>query len=134
MALNRSGQVELSKRIRIVAEWILSDCLTSDIITQGQQKWNVSERQMKRYIKEAHESFVQITEEKGLKARMNWHIHRRLKAIRDMDAALKKTPAGVSVINNTLDSIAKIEGVFVEKVDHTSKGKEVKKIIVTNKK
>lgn len=113
-------------------EWMMQGYSSADIIQQSVAKWGVNERTAKRYIAAAYELFVKATES-NIKRRRGYHIEARLKLFRELTD--KNTPQGALVAARIWDSIAKIEGLFVEKIDHTSGGKELKSnniIIIEN--
>lgn len=114
----KSDNLEKDKRVRIVVEWILQDHITTDIVNNCIKQWGVSERQAMRYIKDANESFAKITE-KRLEKRLNYHIQRRHKLLRDLGETHKKTPSGIAVQLNILEDIAKLEKLYTIKVEHT---------------
>lgn len=113
---DKSDNIEKEKRLRIVQEWILQDYLTSDIVNQCINKWGVTERQAYRYISNANDAFAKITEKK-LERRLNYHIQRRNKLLRDLEEKQKKTPAGIGVQLNILQDIAKLEKLYTLKVE-----------------
>ena len=111
-------KVEQQRRIRIVQEWLLQDFTSSDIAQQCGSKWNISERQAHRYINWANEGFAKITEKK-LEKRLNYHIQRRIKMLRDLDDKYKKHPSGISVQLDILQDIAKLEKLYTLKIEHS---------------
>ena len=104
----KSDTLELEKRVRAVQEWILQDHISSDIIAQCVNAWGVSERQAQRYISAAQQAFAKITEKK-LEHRMNYHIQRRNKLLRDLDPKFRKSPPGIKVQLDILEDIAKLD-------------------------
>lgn len=117
---SKSDKLEKEKRIRIVQEWILQDHIITDIVTQCGAKWGLSERQAFRYIKEAGEQFKAITE-KNLEKRLNYHIQRRNKLLRDLKPEERNTPAGINAQLAILKDIADLEQLYKIKVEHTGK-------------
>jgi hypothetical protein len=115
---SKSDKLEKEKRIRIVQEWILQDFITTDIVNQCVNKWGVSDRQAMRYLSSANEAFAKITEKK-LESRLNYHIQRRNKLLRDLDPGDRKTPAGINCQLNILQDIAKLEKLYTLKVEHS---------------
>lgn len=109
----KSDKNETTKRIRIVYDWILQDHITTDIISQSQLSWNISERQAYRYIKAAQKLFEE-TDITTLQQKKAYYLARKKKLLRDMNAEEKKTAAGVMAINRVLDSMAKLEGVTMD--------------------
>lgn len=116
MAAIKSDKIEYEKRVRIVQEWILQDHLSSDIVDQCMNKWGVSDRQAKRYLSDAHDGFRKITERKA-ERRLNFHIQRRMKLIRDMDEKTKKSPAGIAAQLQVLKDIADLEQLYHIQID-----------------
>lgn len=110
--------MEQQRRIRIVQEWLLQDFTSNDIAQQCVAKWGISERQAHRYISWANEGFAKITEKK-LEKRLNYHIQRRQKMLRDLDDKYKKHPAGLSVQLDILQDIAKLEKLYTLKIEHS---------------
>lgn len=108
----RVDKIEKEKRLRIVQEWLLQDHTTSDIVTQGVAKWGISKRQVERYVADAYEAFRRMTES-STERRLYYHIQRRMKLLRDMER--KQSPSGVSVSLSILDSMAKLEGLAINK-------------------
>jgi hypothetical protein len=126
----RSDKIEKEKRLRIVQEWILQDQLSIDIIANCVAKWGISERQAKRYISEAHKIFAKITE-KIAERRLNYHIQRRNKLLRDLDPKLKNTPYGITAQLNVLQDIAKLEKLYITKIEHSGENGEPIKQVTT---
>ena len=118
--MGRIDKIEYDKRVRIVQEWILQDHLTSDIVTQCVNKWHVSNRQALRYVADAHNAFQKITEKK-VERRLNYHLQRRAKLLRDMDDKHKRTPVGIAVQLDVLQDIAKLEQLYKIQIEHTGK-------------
>lgn len=119
-------KLEMAKRIRIVQEWMLQDHITTDIINNCMKQWGISDRQAYQYLKKASEGFEQITEKK-LEKRLNYHLQRRTKLLRDLDPAYKRTPEGIKAQLQVLEDIAKLEKLYTIKIEHTGKdGAEIK--------
>lgn len=119
----KADQLTLNMRIRTVAEWILEGYATKDIIQSCESKWGVDERMAYKYRKAAFKIFQETTKGK-LDERLAFHVAARMKifnALKD-----KNTPKGSDSALRILDSIARLEGVMVDKVDVTSKGKQIK--------
>ncbi|WP_129714655.1 hypothetical protein [Pedobacter sp. SYP-B3415] len=110
------SQLEKLKRLRKIQEWILDDFSHRDIVAKGVAEWDVSERTVERYYSDAFKEFRERTrfDTEHLKA---YYKSRKRKLIQDMDPVLKKTPAGVRAINKVLDSMAKIDGIVIDKVE-----------------
>lgn len=112
-----ADKTELLKRKRIIQEWILQGYSTSDIKAQSLIKFApISERQVERYIEKAHNEFEEITEKK-LKRRLNYHIEARMKVYRELQN--KNTPAGAMTALRILEDVAKLEKLYVQKIEHS---------------
>jgi hypothetical protein len=122
-----------------VAQWIVEGHSHSDIIHNVTLNWGIEERQAKNYIARALELFVEENnvELKGKiafhqKARLDNYrtlVDQRNKVIKSSDIAIyakvKLTCMISNQINATLKDMAKIDGLFVDKVDHTTKGEKL---------
>lgn len=90
---------------------------TSGEITQAlAKKYDVCARQAGRYIFYANK-FLEEKNEGSLKRKIAWYKTRKQRLLRDMDPKEKKTAAGVMAVNKVLDSMAKLEGLMVNKID-----------------
>lgn len=121
-------------RLRVVQEWILEEHKYSDIVRSCMSKWGVSKRQSERYYKDAYKAFSE-GEVKNVEQKKAYYIQRKKKLIREMNAAEKKTAAGVTAINRVLDSMAEMEGIKVNKHEITGKDGEaigIPSIVVYN--
>lgn len=114
-------KLEKDKRIRIVQEWMLQDHITTDIVNKCVITWQIGERQAMRYISDAGNGFGKITEKK-LEKRLNYHIQRRNKLLRDIDPKEKKTPAGIKAQLDVLKDIADLEKLYTLKIEVAGKG------------
>ncbi|HJV19297.1 MAG TPA: hypothetical protein VJ552_05405 [Sediminibacterium sp.] len=114
---NNSGEHNVALRVRAVQEWLLQDHQTTDIIRQGTQLWNVSKRQVQRYIDTAKEGFREANED-VIEKKKAYYIQRSKKMLRDLEARHKNTPSGIFAQMAVLQFQAKIEGVMVDKHDH----------------
>lgn len=94
----------------------MEDLLTSDIVTFCVIEWGISERQAMRYIADAKTGFAKITDKK-LENRLNYHIQRRNKLLRDMDEAERKSPSGIKAQLDVLKDIAELEQLYTLKVE-----------------
>lgn len=113
--------LEKARRIRICQEWIMSDYSWTDIITNAINNWAVSKPTAERYYSEAFKSFKD-TLIKDVENRKAYYIQKKKRLIKEMDAASKKTPAGVRAINQVLDSMAMLEGIVIQKVEVSGAG------------
>jgi hypothetical protein len=135
----RSTDMEVSRRIRTVAQWIIEGNSYTDIVHNIAQTWGVEERQSKNYISKALDLFKEENQDEleqkiafHKRARMDNYrllVEQRTKTIKNENLSTYKKVQLVCMlsnqINTTLRDIAKIDGVFIEKVDHTSKGEKI---------
>jgi len=117
---NKCDKLELSKRIRAVQEYVLMDYSRSDIIAQAMTQWGISKSQAVRYYYLAYDSWQEITE-KDTARRLNYHIHKRMKLLRQIDREYLKTPQGVKAQLDIVQDLAKLEGLYVRKLEVTGK-------------
>ena len=104
-------------------EWMLQGHMTKDIIANCAAQWQVDERQAYKYIKACKKEFADSR--KGqISDRIDFYLAAKMKLYNEMED--KKTPKGASVANDILDSMARLEGAITEKLDVTSKGKQIK--------
>lgn len=126
----KSSFPELQARLRTVMEWILDDHTYTDIKKSILAKWDISDRQAKRYYADAYELLSEGAEH-NIERKKAFYIQRKKKLIRDMDPKEKKTASGVAAINKILDSMAEIEGVKVNKHELTGKnGKDLNLVTI----
>ncbi len=121
--IGRSDNLTMDNRVRSVMEWILQGNITSDIISQCIKDWEITERQSYEYIKLAKKQFKEARKGK-LSERIDFYLAAKMKLYNSLK--FKDTPKGAAVANDILDSMAKLEGAITEKVDVTSKGKQIK--------
>lgn len=114
----KADRIETDNRVRAIQEWILQGQTTVDIIRQCTIKWNISQRQAYRIFEKAYDEFHDMRHN-SLKRRLSYHLESRLKLFREMKD--KNTPNGARSACMILDSMAKLEGVMVEKHEHTGK-------------
>lgn len=110
-------------RVRTVMEWLIKGHITRDILQQCESKWGVTSRMGYKYIRWAYKEFAKISDEDIINLRAQ-HIVARWKLYNELEN--KQTAAGAMAALAILDRIAKIQGVLVDRVDITSKGKELK--------
>ena len=122
--VTKADKIETQRRVRVVLDWILNDQMANDIVTAGLQKWGVSERQMYRYINEANTILQEVNEDK-LIGHVNFQVMRAKRALRQLDEKHKTTPAGVFAIKAMLEHIAKIQGLYIQKVEVSDFSKKV---------
>lgn len=112
----RSSKIEAKERIRYVQELILNDIGSQDIIRAITSKWDVSDRQAYRYLDSANAEFEE-KKKLSLERKKAFYKARKLKLIRSMDPDEKKTAAGVTAVNKILDSMAKMDGINMDKLE-----------------
>ena len=113
-----SGKHNIDARLSMVRDWILNDLSTSDIISKGYKLWGLDKRSIHRYIKTVRESFQEKNAE-VLEEKRAYYLERSRKMLSALPAKIKKTPSGIFAQMAVLQFQAKIEGVMVEKHDHS---------------
>lgn len=113
-------QLTMNLRVRTVMDWILQGYVTKDIIAQCTTKWGIDERMGYKYLKAAKKEFADARKGK-INERIDFYIAAKLKLYNEMQS--KNTPKGAAVANDILDSMARLEGAIVDKLDLTTKGK-----------
>ncbi len=106
--------VEKAKRLRAVQEWLIDDWPACDIVTQSVNKWGVSERQAKRYLADARDTWVKGNQEK-LNAKRSARIEALKKLKRSMKEEFKGTPAGMRTVLQIDKELARLEGAYPTK-------------------
>lgn len=131
----KATKIEKFKRVRTVSNWILKGHAHADICHNVIQNWGLSEAQAKRYIKEAYklfkeEALIELSESKAFHLKARIEQYKDLVAERDKIKQSKKLEAYkriqmIAMLSNQINSIlrdmAKIDGLFVHKVEHTGK-------------
>jgi hypothetical protein len=117
----KASQIEITKRVRTIQEWIMEDHTYSDIIRSSVARWDVSSRQAERYYAKAFKDFRDATRQ-STEVLVAYYKKRKQKLIREMDPILKKSPSGVRAINQVLDSMAKLDGIVLDRLEITGKG------------
>ena len=128
---SRATNIEKERRVRTVLSWILNDALTHEIIEQCSLMFDVKARMANYYIKEARKRIREI-EDKDIEEEIDIAVAQRKKLIRALDKKFKSTPEGLKAQLSVYDSISKLKGHWVQKVDVTSKGQaiEEKKAVI----
>ena len=114
--MERSSKVEMERRLATIREWILADYTYTDIISSAVIRFEVCERQAERYYSKAFQSFKSDNQQ-TVEHQKAYYKAKKLKLIRDMYPEAKKTPRGVTAINKILDSMAKLDGIMIDKVE-----------------
>ncbi len=120
----RVSKIEKDRRVRMVLSWILADALTHEIIEQCKLEFDVADRMAHYYIKEARKKIYEI-QEKDIEREIDLAVAQRKKLLRQLDKKYKGTPEGMRAQLNVYDSISKLKGHWVNKVDVTTKGKQI---------
>lgn len=127
MAANPYDRMELIRRQKEIVNWILAYDTTRIIIEKCVTTWGVAERTAYNYLKKAL-AMLEDKEENSLKLKQKVHTERRLKLLRELEDT--KSPSGARAALRILDSIAKIDGSLVEKVDVTTGGEQITGTVV----
>lgn len=110
----KSDQLEITRRLRQVQEWILQSHTYVDIVKQSINTWGVCERTAKYYIAQAEKQWKdnEISDMKILRARA---IQKRLKLARSMSEEEKKTARGIRTLLELEKDMDKLRGLYVDK-------------------
>jgi hypothetical protein len=106
----KTDNIEYEKRIRIVQEWIIEDWPYSDIITQVKQKWQIAERQAKRYIAEARERWVKDQQD-VVDSKRTLKVEGLKKLKRSLQEKYEGTPQGIFAVLSVEKELIKLEGL-----------------------
>ena len=115
----KSTQIEIARRVMIVQQLIIEGQRSPVIAQSLSKKWDISERQVYEYIDKAWKAF----EEKYLKDRdklLGFHIAARLNLFRK---AYDNQHWGVC--RSILEDLAKLQGLYVNKVAFTDPEGEI---------
>lgn len=116
----RASKPEKLKRIRIIQEYLVMGKNPKDIVNQVCNAWDITPRMARYYVEKAFEDFRAMSG-KDVEALRGFHITARMKLLDwAMDSDKRKTFA-----LEVLQDIAKLQGLYTLKVDHTSGGKEI---------
>lgn len=80
---DKVNDVEYARRVRVVSEYLLQGNSSSDICHNMSLNWNVSERQVRRYISDAKEKIIEDTDEE-IEVIKSFHKKTRIDSIRDL--------------------------------------------------
>lgn len=125
--MGKADKIEWEKRIRVVMEWIIEDWPYADIVTNIIAKWNLEERQAKRYVKAARDKWnEQENELVERKRRLKIESLKKLK--RSLQEKYKGTPHGIRAVLHVEKELIKLEGLNpAMKLEVTGKdGKPIK--------
>jgi hypothetical protein len=118
----KADKIELDKRVRMVAEWILMGHSTKDIIAESHRQWHVDERMSYKYKKAAFKLFAEANK-LVMKESLDLHAALRLRLYNKLKD--KDSPKGADSALRILDSLARLQGLVMDKVDVTSKGEKI---------
>lgn len=106
----KHDKIETDKRIRIVKEWLIDDWSYGDIIAQIKIKWDIDDRQAKRYIAKAREEWNEDEDEK-MEQKRRRKINKLQKLVRSLKEEHKGTPAGIRAVMSVEKEIILLEGM-----------------------
>lgn len=118
----KASNIEAYERVQAVMKYILDGYTSTQIVDQCKLVFEVEERQAKTYISKAFQEFKKVRR-KSMDEKIGFYIAVKLKLYNKLKD--KETPAGAAVALNIVESMEKIDGVSVQKIDLTSKGKEL---------
>lgn len=104
------NNIEYEKRIRIIQEWIIDDWPYADIINQIFAKWEIADRQAKRYIADAKERWVKDQQD-VVDAKRALKVESMKKLKRSMKDQYKGTPQGIFAVLAVEKELIKLEGL-----------------------
>lgn len=119
---DRANHIEVYERVQAVMKYILEGYTSQQIVDQCKLVFAVEERQARTYISKAYQEFKKVRR-KNMDERISFYIAIKLKLYNKLKD--KETPAGAAVALDIVESMEKIDGVAVQKIDLTSKGKEL---------
>lgn len=131
--MKKASKIEVRNRISTIQLWIIDGLQNSLIKKQAQEKWKVSERQVKRYIKYAYNNW-RSDEEISIKDKRAAKIAELKQLRRTLQQQYKGTPSGISAIMNVEKEIIKLEGLVPLKQgkenDNTDKSNTVNQVVI----
>lgn len=118
---DKINSLEKTNRIRTLIEFLLDDRLSVDIQKYCMDKWNITDRQARRYIADARKMLQKETQH-------NTDHLRRLKinSLQKLKNSLKEiykgTPRGISAVLHVEKEIAELQNLYpAKKVELTGK-------------
>lgn len=128
----KPDKAQKEDRIREVQQMLIDGLFTKDIITECMGRWNVTDRTVYTYIETAFKEFKELRQ-KDMESSLARHIETRWMLYKKLLAnstnkrskRLTTNPKVIAELRALLQDIARLEGLYVEKVDHTTKGKEI---------
>lgn len=118
----KGDHIQTYERVRAVMKYILEGYTSTQIVDQCQLIFEVSDRQARTYITKAFQEFKKVSR-KNMEEKVGFYLSAKLKLYNKLKD--KETPAGAAVALNILESMEKIDGIVVKKIDLTSNGKEL---------
>lgn len=109
----KANNIEAAIRLAEVKRLLLQCKETAEIVQYGSNKWDISTRQMYKYIAKASKD---IRKELGRREAISltWHIKARRSLI---DRAMETNEQRVALA--AMQDIAKLQGLYIEKVEHS---------------
>jgi hypothetical protein len=137
--MGRCSEMEKTTRTRTVAQWIVEGHSYTDIVNNITLNWEIDERQAKRYISDALQVFVEendieLDQKKAFyqKARLDNYqalVKERKSVMKNEDINIETKVNLLVKLTNVIDKLltgmSKIDGVYIDKVDVTSKGDKI---------
>ena len=110
MAKQRANTVEKEKRIFTIQGWIIDGVQDYLIFKQAKAHWNIADRQIKRYIKEAYDRWKPEAEI-SIEERRHAKIAELKQLKRGLKEKYKGTPDGIRAIMSVEKEIIRLENI-----------------------
>ena len=110
----KADKAQQLSRIRSVQEMLLNGNCAGDIIAYISNQWSITERQSQSYVKWAYDEFKAQTSA-TMEEQTSFHIQARMRLYKNN---LNKDD---KLALDVLKDIAKLKGMYVEKIDMTTK-------------
>ncbi|MGB1216641.1 MAG: hypothetical protein ACPG5P_02125, partial [Saprospiraceae bacterium] len=131
----KADKREKDRRVRYVAHWLMLGHSHADITDNAANTWGIGKRQGRKYIVAAQSLFLEENKD-DLNTKLAWHqnarreryrklIERQLKVERsNMESRDKHATLATldKTINSLLTDMAKLDGLYVKRVELTGKG------------
>lgn len=135
----KQDKIQLADTVRYVQTLLVQGMFTKDIITDCCKKYNVVERTVYNWIDKAYLEFKELRQ-KDIDSSLarhietRWHLYKSLLEVSTNKKTKKihKDPKVMAELRALLQDIAKLEGLYIEKIDHTTKGEKVQVYIPDN--
>jgi hypothetical protein len=118
----QGDHIQTYERVQAVMKYILDGYTSAQIVDQCKLVFTVEERQARTYISKAYLEFKKVSR-KNMQEKVGFYLSAKLKLYNKLKE--KETPSGAAVALDILESMEKIDGIVVQKIDLTSKGKEL---------